>query len=40
MLELYHWEPNIFFLKPMLALAEKGIESWKKRAWVEVPPIY
>jgi predicted dehydrogenase len=21
-------------------LAEKGIESWKKRAWVEVPPIY
>ena len=26
MLELYHWEPNIFFLKPMVALAEKGIE--------------
>jgi glutathione S-transferase/GST-like protein len=24
MLELYHWEPNIFFLKPLLALAEKG----------------
>jgi predicted dehydrogenase len=21
-------------------LAEKGIESWKKRAWVDVPPIY
>jgi glutathione S-transferase/GST-like protein len=26
MLELYHWEPNIFFLKPLVALAEKGIE--------------
>lgn len=24
MLELYHWEPNIFFLKPLVALAEKG----------------
>jgi len=23
-LELYHWEPNIFFLKPLVALAEKG----------------
>ena len=21
-------------------LAEKGIESWKKRAWVDIPPIY
>jgi len=26
MLELYHWEPNSFFLKPMIALAEKGVE--------------
>lgn len=26
MLELHHWEPNIFFLKPLIALAEKGIE--------------
>lgn len=26
MLELYHWEPNIFFLKPLIALAEKGVE--------------
>ncbi|HEY6452279.1 MAG TPA: glutathione S-transferase family protein [Steroidobacteraceae bacterium] len=24
MLELYHWEPNGFFLKPLIALAEKG----------------
>ncbi len=24
MLELYHWEPNTFFLKPLIALAEKG----------------
>jgi GST-like protein len=24
MLELYHWEPNTFFLKPLVALAEKG----------------
>jgi GST-like protein len=24
MLELYHWEPNIFFLKPLIALEEKG----------------
>jgi glutathione S-transferase len=24
MLELYHWEPNGFFLKPLLALEEKG----------------
>ena len=24
MLELYHWEPNVFFLKPLVALAEKG----------------
>jgi glutathione S-transferase len=24
MLELYHWEPNIFFLKPLIALAEKA----------------
>ena len=21
-------------------LAEKGIESWKKRAWVDVPPVF
>ncbi len=26
MLELYHWEPNTFFLKPLVALAEKGVE--------------
>ncbi len=24
MLELYHWEPNSFFLKPLIALAEKA----------------
>jgi len=24
MLELYHWEPNAFFLKPLVALAEKA----------------
>lgn len=24
MLELYHWEPNGFFLKPLIALEEKG----------------
>jgi len=23
MLELYHWEPNVFFLKPLIALKEK-----------------
>ncbi len=23
MLELYHWEPNTFFLKPLIALKEK-----------------
>jgi glutathione S-transferase/GST-like protein len=26
MLELYHWEPNLLFLKPLVALAEKGVE--------------
>jgi GSH-dependent disulfide-bond oxidoreductase len=26
MLELYHWEPNVQFLKPLLALAEKQVE--------------
>lgn len=26
MLELYHWEPNVHFLKPLLALAEKQAE--------------
>ena len=26
MLELYHWEPNGAFLKPLVALHEKGIE--------------
>lgn len=26
MLELYHWEPNVHFLKPLLALAEKQVE--------------
>jgi glutathione S-transferase/GST-like protein len=25
MLELYHWEPNTFYLKPLIALAEKGV---------------
>jgi glutathione S-transferase/GST-like protein len=25
MLELYHWEPNTFYLKPLVALAEKGV---------------
>lgn len=25
MLELYHWEPNSFYLKPLVALAEKGV---------------
>jgi GST-like protein len=24
--ELYHWEPNIFYLKPMVALAEKSVD--------------
>ena len=24
MLELYHWEPNGFYLKPLIALEEKG----------------
>ena len=23
-LELYHWEPNTYFLKPLIALEEKG----------------
>ena len=23
MLELYHWEPNTFYLKPLIALKEK-----------------
>jgi GSH-dependent disulfide-bond oxidoreductase len=26
MLELHHWEPNTFFLKPLIALNEKGVE--------------
>lgn len=26
MLELYHWEPNVFSLKPLIALNEKGLE--------------
>jgi len=26
MLELHHWEPNVHFLKPLLALAEKQVE--------------
>lgn len=26
MLELYHWEPNVHFLKPLLALEEKQVE--------------
>ena len=26
MLELYHWEPNTFSLKPLIALNEKGLE--------------
>jgi glutathione S-transferase/GST-like protein len=26
MLELYHWEPNTFFLKPLIALKEKETE--------------
>ncbi len=26
MLELYHWEPNVFSLKPLVALNEKGLE--------------
>lgn len=26
MLELYHWEPNTFFLKPLIALKEKQTE--------------
>jgi GSH-dependent disulfide-bond oxidoreductase len=25
-LELYHWEPNTCFLKPLIALAEKGVD--------------
>src|SRR5262249_35816981 len=25
-LELYHWEPNTYFLKPLIALAEKEAE--------------
>lgn len=30
MLELHHWEPNVFFLKPLVALEEKGAE-WVSR---------
>jgi glutathione S-transferase/GST-like protein len=26
MLELYHWEPNVHFLKPLVALAEQQVE--------------
>ena len=26
MLELYHWEPNVHFLKPLIALEEKQVE--------------
>jgi GST-like protein len=26
MLELHHWEPNVHFLKPLVALAEKQVE--------------
>lgn len=26
MLELYHWEPNVFSLKPLIALNEKGLD--------------
>lgn len=26
MLELYHWEPNLHFLKPLIALAEKQVD--------------
>lgn len=26
MLALYHWEPNVFSLKPLIALHEKGLE--------------
>jgi GST-like protein len=26
MLELYHWEPNVFSLKPLIALNEKGLQ--------------
>ena len=26
MLELFHWEPNTFFLKPLIALKEKDVE--------------
>lgn len=26
MIELYHWEPNVFSLKPLVALNEKGID--------------
>jgi glutathione S-transferase len=26
MIELYHWEPSVHFLKPLIALAEKQIE--------------
>jgi glutathione S-transferase len=26
MLELYHWEPNAAFLKPLIALKEKGLD--------------
>ena len=25
MIELYHWEPNMFSLKPLIVLHEKGI---------------
>ncbi len=25
MVELYHWEPNSFYLKPLIALKEKGV---------------
>ena len=26
MLELYHWEPNTFSLKPLIVLGEKGLD--------------
>ena len=25
-LELYHWEPNTYFLKPLIALEEKAAQ--------------
>lgn len=37
MLELYHWEPNGSYLKPLIALHEKGLEF--RSRYVDVPAL-